>query len=227
MDVAELLRDFAGWLQSLPPVGIYATLFLVAYVENLVPPFPGDVNVVIGGYLVSLGLIGFAPVVLVVSVGSALGFMTMYAVGKALGDAVEDPQRLRWIPKAPMRTAKKWLQRWGYGVVAVNRFLSGTRPVITLLAGASALKPLLTAFLAFLSSLAWYTLLVFAGYSVGANWEAILPILAVYGRIVIIILMVIAGVLLARWWFHTRKPDGEPQRNGEDQRSRRSSRSPG
>ncbi|MCH7639877.1 MAG: DedA family protein [Bacteroidetes bacterium] len=206
----EFLQSFADWFQTLPPVGIYATLFFVAYVENLVPPFPGDVNVVIGGYLVGLGLIGFVPVVLVVSVGSALGFMTMYAIGKVLGDAVEDPNRLRWIPKAPMQTAKKWLQRWGYGVVAVNRFLSGTRAVITLLAGASDLKPLLTAILAFVSSLAWYTLLIYGGYSVGANWESILPILAVYGRVIMGILMAIACVLVVRWWFRTRKPKGAP-----------------
>ncbi|MCH8032032.1 MAG: DedA family protein, partial [Bacteroidetes bacterium] len=201
----EFLQSFADWFQTLPPVGIYATLFFVAYVENLVPPFPGDVNVVIGGYLVGLGLIGFVPAVLVVSVGSALGFMTMYAIGKALGDAVEDPARLRWIPKAPMQTAKRWLQRWGYGVVAVNRFLSGTRAVINLLAGASNLKPMLTAFLAFVSSLAWYTLLLYAGYSVGANWESILPILAVYGRVIVGVLMAIACVLVVRWWLRTRK----------------------
>ena len=206
----EFLQSFADWFQTLPPVGIYATLFFVAYVENLVPPFPGDVNVVIGGYLVGLGLIGFVPAVLVVSVGSALGFMTMYAIGKVLGDAVEDPARLRWIPKAPMQTAKRWLQRWGYGVVAVNRFLSGTRAVINLLAGASNLKPMLTAFLAFVSSLAWYTLLLYAGYSVGANWESILPILAVYGRVIVGVLMAIACVLVVRWWLRTRKQKEAP-----------------
>ena len=206
----EFLQNFSDWFQTLPPAGIYATLFFVAYVENLVPPFPGDVNVVIGGYLVGLGLIGFVPAVLVVSVGSALGFMTMYAIGKVLGDAVEDPNRLRWIPKAPMQTVKKWLQRWGYGVVAVNRFLSGTRAVITLLSGASDLKPIRTAALAFLSSVAWYTLLIYAGYSVGANWEDVLPILAVYGRVIMGILMAIAGVFVVRWWFRTRKPKEGP-----------------
>ncbi len=219
MDVAELMRDFAGWLQTLPPFGIYATLFFVAYVENLVPPFPGDVNVVVGGYLVGLGIIGFVPVVLVVSVGSALGFMTMYALGTVLGDAVEDPNRMRWIPKAPMQTGKKWLQRWGYGVVAVNRFLSGTRAVITLLAGASDLKPFRTAILALVSALAWYTLLVYAGYSVGANWEAILPLLALYGRVIMGILMGVAGILVARWWIRTRRAKAVPPRNGEDPNS--------
>lgn len=217
MDATEFLRGFADWLQTLPPVGIYSVLFGVAYVENLLPPFPGDVNVVIGGYLVGLGIIAFGPTLLFVSIGSALGFMTMYGIGKVLGDAVEDPNRLRWVPKAPMKTAKSWLQRWGYGVVLVNRFLSGTRAVITLLAGASDLKPFRTAILAFVSAVGWYTLLVYAGYSVGANWEEVLPLLAVYGRVIMVILFAISVILVGRWWFRTKPKSDPPQINDEDQ----------
>lgn len=216
MDIVEFLRDFAGWLQTLPPLGIYVTIFLIAYVENLIPPLPADVNVVIAGSLVGFGFIGFIPTVLATSVGSAFGFMTMYAVGKALGDAIENPARLKWIPKAPVAKVKNWLQRWGYWVVLVNRFLSGSRAVITLLAGASDLKPLKTAVLSLISALAWYTLLVYAGYAVGANWETILPLLAVYGRVIMGVLMAIVGVFVARWWFRTRKPTQTALRNGED-----------
>ncbi len=216
MDIVEFLQDFANWLQTLPPLGVYATVFLIAYVENLIPPFPADVNVVIAGSLVGLGFIAFVPTVLAASIGSALGFMTMYAVGKVLGDAVEDPGRLKWIPKAPILKVKNWLQRWGYWVVAVNRFLSGSRAVITLLAGASDLKPVKTAMLSLISALAWYTLLVYAGYAVGANWESILPLLVVYGRIIMGILMTIVGVFVVRWWFRTRKPKQRALRNSED-----------
>lgn len=209
----ESLQEFATWLQSLPPVGIYATLFFVAYVENLLPPFPGDVNVVIGGYTVGLGAVGFFPALFVVSLGSALGFMTMYAIGKKLGDAVEDPQRLRWIPKGPVGSVKKWLQRWGYGVVAINRFLSGSRAVITLLAGASDLRAGRTAILAFVSALAWYALLLYGGYSVGDNWESLLPLMKTYGRVIMIVLGIVAVGAGARFWYRKKNAS---QKNDED-----------
>lgn len=213
MNIPEFLQDFSNWMQALPPLGIYTTLFLVAYVENLIPPFPGDVNVLIGGYIVGLGLVGFAPALIVVSIGSALGFMTMYAVGKVLGDAVEDPQRLKWIPKGPVGSVKKWLQRWGYGVVAINRFLSGSRAVITLLAGASDLKPVRTALLALLSAAAWYALLLYGGYSVGANWESLIPYMRTYGRVIMAVLAVAAVVWGIRWH---RKRKRLRLRNSED-----------
>src|SRR5690606_33515552 len=83
--VFESVHQFADWLQALPPAWIYATLFAIAYGENVVPPLPGDVAVVIGGSLVGLGLIGFAPLVGVATLGGALGFLTMYAleIGRA------------------------------------------------------------------------------------------------------------------------------------------------
>jgi membrane protein DedA with SNARE-associated domain len=196
--MVEPLQQFADWLQALPPGWVYAVLLAIAYGENLVPPIPGDVAVVIGGSLVGLGLIAFAPAVGVATLGGALGFMTMYAVGKKLGDAVEDPRRVRWIPKGPVRTAKGWLQRWGYGVVAANRFLSGARSVIALLVGASDLRAGPTAFCATLSAAVWTGLLTYAGYAVGANWAAVLPWLRTYGQAITAVVLLVAAVLIGR-----------------------------
>jgi len=222
--VLESVQQFADWLQALPPGWIYAVLLTIAYGENIVPPVPGDVAVVVGGYLVGLELIGFAPAVGVATLGGALGFMTMYAVGRRLGDAVEDPNRVRWIPKGPVRTAKGWLRRWGYGVVAANRFLSGARSVIALLVGASRLRVGLTALLATLSAAVWTGLLTYAGYAVGSNWGVILGWLRTYGHVITGAVLVVAALLVARWgWRRRHRREGPMEsilgtapRNDED-----------
>jgi len=41
------------------PLWIYLTIFFFAYIENLFPPSPSDMVVVIGGSLVGTGTIGF------------------------------------------------------------------------------------------------------------------------------------------------------------------------
>jgi len=219
----ESVEQFAAWLQSLPPLGVYLALLAIAYGENLLPPVPGDVAVVVGGSLVGLGLIDFIPAVGVATLGGALGFMTMYTLGYALGNAVEDPHRLRWIPRGPVRTAKGWLQRWGYGVVAANRFLSGARSVIALLAGASDLRALPTAACATLSAAVWTTLLTYAGYVVGTEWERVLGWLRTYGRVISGVLVVLAVGFAVRWWVRRKRAKGtgkaaspNPQRNQED-----------
>lgn len=215
----DSVQQFADWLQSLPPGWIYAVLLAIAYGENVVPPIPGDVAVVVGGYLVGLGAIAFAPAVGVATLGGALGFMTMYAAGVWLGDAVEDPRRIRWIPKGAVRAAKGWLRRWGYGVVAANRFLSGARSVIALLVGASELRAWPTALFATLSAAVWTGLLTYAGYAVGANWDVILGWLRTYGQAVTAVVVLVAVVLVGRWWWRrrfARTRPGEGRRNRED-----------
>lgn len=223
--MTEALQHYAEWLQALPPGWLYAVLFGTAFLENVLPPFPGDVSAVVAGYLVGVGLIGLAPTVGCIAVGSTCGFMTMYAVGWRLGDAVEDPARLRWIPKGPVATARRWLRRWGYALIAVNRFLSGTRAVVTLLAGAARLRPGLTAACAAFSALVWTGLLVYAGYAVGAHWTRIVPWLQAYGRAVTGAVLLVALALAARWvwrrrYGRVRAPgeagEGRGPRNRED-----------
>ncbi len=97
----ETVTDFVTWLQALPPVGIYAVLLAVSYGENVVPPIWGDTVIVLCGSLVGLGVLSFWPAVALASVGGAAGFMTVFWIGRRLGQAIHDPARLRWIPRGP------------------------------------------------------------------------------------------------------------------------------
>ncbi|MEM6288423.1 MAG: DedA family protein [Bacteroidota bacterium] len=190
---------FVEWLQALPPAGIYAVLLGVAYGENLVPPIWGDTVVVLCGSLVGAGVLAFGPTVALASLGGALGFLTVFAVGRRLGDAIHDPARWRWIPRAPMAAAERWLSRWGYGVIAANRFLAGGRSVIGLLAGASGLRWAPTVLWSTVSSIAWSLLLVWAGALVGREWERVIEWLGAYGKAVTAVLAVVGVAVLVRW----------------------------
>lgn len=196
--MADAAADFVVWLQGLPPAGIYAVLLAVAYGENLVPPIWGDTVIVVCGSLVGLGVLAIGPTVMLAALGGAAGFLTVFAVGRRLGEAVHDPRRLRWIPRQPIARAERWLSRWGYGVVAVNRFLAGGRAVIGLLAGASDLRWAPTAVAASVSALVWSALLVWAGAVLGSEWERVLGWLATYGKVVTVLLAVVLAVVVVR-----------------------------
>ena len=197
----EGAQDFVAWLEGLPPLGIYAVLLAVSYTENVVPPIWGDTVIVLCGSLVGLGVLDPIPTVALAALGGSMGFLTVFAVGRRLGEAIHDPSRLRWIPRDPIVAAERWLDRWGYGVVAANRFLAGGRAVIGLLAGGSHMRWVPTALWASVSALAWSALLVWGGAVLGSRWEMVLGWLATYGRIVTVVL---AAALLAfgvrRWW---------------------------
>lgn len=196
----EAAADFVEWLRGLPPAGIYAVLFVVAWGENVVPPIPGDLVVVVAGSFVALGLVGLVPTFAVATLGSVLGFLTVYWAGRRLGAAVHDPARLRWIPRGAISTVTAWLETWGMGVVAANRFLSGGRAVIGLLAGASRLPAGPVALWATVSALAWNAVLVGGGVALGTQWERVVAVLRQYGRVVTLLLLTAALVWGVRWW---------------------------
>lgn len=197
--MGDLLTDIVNWMATLPPGWAYAVILLVAYGENVVPPIPGDMAVVFGGYLVGLGRLDFVPVVLLSTLGGALGFMTMYAIGYRIGNAVYDPERLRWLPKTQIGRADAWLRRWGYGVVLANRFLSGLRSVISLTVGMAHMDVVKTTTFATISALVWTVLITYAGYAVGDNWPVISTYLRQYGQIVAgLLVLAVAAVLLRR-----------------------------
>jgi membrane protein DedA with SNARE-associated domain len=200
----EAVEAFAAWMQGLPPLGVYAVAFAVSWGEYVFPPLPADVALVLIGSLVALGVVGLVPVFAVALVGSVLGFMTMYALGRRLGPAIHDPTRLRWIPRGPVRAVDAWMARWGVGVVAANRFLSGGRAVIGLVVGASGLRPGPAAFWAAVSAFLWNSLVLGGGYALGSEWERVVDFLRLYGKVVTGVIAAVALVLAVRWWTRRR-----------------------
>ena len=204
----EWFANFFTWMQGLSPLWAYAILFLIAYGENVAPPIPGDMVVVFGGYLAGLGQLHLGIVVALSTVGGAVGFMTMFAIGRRLGQSVLDPGRLRWLPREGVKKAQRWIQRYGYGVVAANRFLSGARSVISLTAGVAGMESGRTLWWCTVSSFVWTAIISYAGYAVGDNWTVVVTYIRAYGRIILTLLLLVAAALLARWYWR-RSATGE------------------
>ncbi|MEM1270569.1 MAG: DedA family protein [Bacteroidota bacterium] len=205
--MSELFVGFFDWLIALPPALIYAMLLVIAYGENVLPPIPGDMVVVFGGYLAGQGVLNLPAVVVLSTVGGALGFMTMFALGARAGETVRDPSQLRWFPKQGLLKASTSLQAWGIAVVYVNRFLSGLRSVISLAAGMAKMKSGPVWIASTVSSLVWCALIAYAGYAVGDNWEVIGEWLRAYGKVMIGLMgIAFVGVLVIRWRKRNRRP---------------------
>ena len=183
--MGDLLQDLVMWLDGLSPAWAYTGILLVAYAENVLPPVPGDMAVVFGGYLVGIGELHFVLVAGMATLGSVMGFMTMYLVGYLVGDAVLRSRWFRWISPERMDRGRRHMDRWGYGLVAANRFLAGLRGVVGILAGMARLDGLRTAAIATLSALVWILLIVWAGYAVGDNWQEVGYWFRDYGRAVL------------------------------------------
>lgn len=186
----QLVNRFSGFYG-------YLLLGVCAFIENVVPPVPGDTVTVLGGYLAATGRLSFAGVVGATTLGSFAGFMCMFFLGRALGRNYFLDRDHRLFPRDRMATVTAWFERFGYGVVLGNRFLSGARSVISICAGLSGLHTAGVALLCLVSCLVWNGLLISAGYAVGENWAAVLGLLKKYNLLVLCLL----GAAPALWIF--------------------------
>lgn len=203
--MVDLLTDLITWMEGLPPGLMYLTIFVIAYGENVLPPIPGDMIVVFGGYLAGKSTLALSGVIVLSAIGGAAGFMTMFYLGRRIGSAIMQPHKYRWLPKDQIQTGRRWLARWGYGLIAVNRFLSGTRSVISLVAGMARMPSRPVFIAATFSAVVWCGLIAWLGYIVGDNWEIVGHYLAVYGRIVLWVVLAAIVLYVGRRIFVRKK----------------------
>lgn len=197
----ELIRR----LSTLNPAWVYFTVSSIAFIENIFPPFPSDVLVVFAGSLVGLGTIDFTLALILTSIGSTLGFVAMYKVGDWFGIKILETGKLRFIPTDKVHKVERWFRKYGYFLIVANRFLTGTRAIVSFFAGMSELPLMTTTILSFISALVWNFLLLYAGLKLGENWQLIGSYLAGYSRVVTAILVLIVLVLLGRFFYNRSK----------------------
>jgi membrane protein DedA with SNARE-associated domain len=215
------LEQFIDSLISLNPLWIYLVAITIAYIENIFPPFPSDVVLVAAGYLCVTGQVDFWIVLIVSTIGSTAGFITMYKVGSLFGLKVLETGKFRFIQLNRIHKVEAWFNKYGYAVVVANRFLAGTRAVISFFTGMSNLPLWKTSLLAFISSLVWNAILLFAGIKLGSNWRAIYSYLETYGHIVTVISILIVLFLIGRRYSRRHNRDKKLENSSESDLSKK------
>lgn len=186
-------------LANTDPLYLYLAIFFFALVENLFPPSPSDMVIVFGGSLVGIGKLNPILTILFATLGGTIGFVIVYFIGLFFGRGVLDSGKLRFLPRDRIRKVEVWFSKYGYGVVVANRFLSGTRAVVSLFAGISRLPFGITLVLCAVSALLWDSVLVFGGAVLGQNWRLLEHFLDIYGLLVISFLAAVAAFFLLRY----------------------------
>jgi len=199
------LEDIVQYLTHVDPASVYVAIFAVAFIENIFPPFPSDVLAVFAGSLVALGQGNAVLACILGTGGSTLGFLAMYYIGWQFGDRILEKGRIPFIPVELVEKVERWFRKYGYWVIAANRFMAGTRAVVSFFAGMSGMNVVKTAILSAISSALWYSILIYAGFVLGDNWREIGDYLQTYSLVVTAVITVLILLILVRQIVKTRK----------------------
>ena len=200
-----MLQEIFNHLSQLNVTYIYLTLFFFAFIENVFPPSPSDVVVIIGASLIAKTSMGFVPVLLITSVGSAMGFILMYYVGFLFSEKIIRSKKLKFISPEALIKADEWFSRYGYFLILANRFLPGTRSVISFFAGVHELKVTKTFVFALISAFLWNTVIILLGMELGENINKIQYYLNAYSNIILVLTAAAILFALIRYFIKKRK----------------------
>ncbi|MDZ4744520.1 MAG: DedA family protein [bacterium] len=195
-----MIESLIEFLNGLPVWGVLLFALIVCYIENLVPPSPSDVLLLFCGTMVGIGTVGFVPLLIASTLGSVGGFATTYWIGRKYGRRLVDSGRIPFIKPESIAKVERWFEKYQGLIIVVNRFLAGTRGVVSFVAGLSRLPFLRTTLYCTLSATAWNALMIWLGMLFGKNWRVVESYIGTYGWVITgIIAVLIAWWLIRRW----------------------------
>lgn len=200
-----MLESTIEFLLTVPWYWVIIIAFLTNLAENLLPPVPGDSILLFTGTLIGIGVVGFPEMLIASTLGSALGFAVMYYLGYKFEKKVVESGKFKFISINAIETVEGWFRKYGYWVIVVNRFLSGTRAVISFFAGMSKLNFKPTIIYATVSSLIWNAIILYFGAKFGDNWKLIDHYMSLYGKIIFPIVLVVVIIFIVKLFWKRKK----------------------
>lgn len=165
-----------GWIERF---GYFGIALLMA-VENVFPPVPSELIMPFAGYVAAKGDLNIAGVVAAGALGSVLGTLPWYWLGRRIGR-----ERLarwvkahgRWFTVTPdeLERAERWFERSGGWALLLGRLVPAVRSVISMPAGVESMP--LAKMLAWSAAgtLLWSGALATLGFLLESRYERISP----------------------------------------------------
>ncbi len=201
-----MVEQFDRWVQQLGSAG-YVLLGLAALLEYVVPPFPGDTVMLLGGAYAARGERSVVGVFLAVTLGSVVGLALMYGVGRLVGARVDrfpEGRLFFGLTHSKIRQIQEQMRTRGSWLLLANRFFPSFRAVLFVAAGAAKMSFARVVLLGTLSAMAWNVLMVGIGFTVGGNVERLTGLLNQYNRIAFVVMGVAVFGLVIRYFLKRR-----------------------
>lgn len=175
--------------------GYLGIMFLIA-VENIFPPIPSEVILCFGGFMTTYTKLTIIGVIIFSTIGSVLGAIILYFIGKILNKerlikiVSGKIGKILHLKKKDIEKADEWFDSKGAKTVFFCRFIPIVRSLISIPAGMSEMPFTKFLLLTTLGTTIWNTVLTILGSIMGKNWTVIANIIDKYASIVLMLLII-------------------------------------
>jgi membrane protein DedA with SNARE-associated domain len=198
------------WLHELlphiPHYG-YVLVFIVALLNNLGVPLPGETILLGAGFVLGKNADSLWPPVVAGAAACFLGGICAFWLGRRLGQG--NLEKIRWLHLTPERLQwpEQFFKRHGAKTVFIARFIFLFPPVVAnLLAGMSKMSWRTFLFYNLIGSAAYSITYILLGYFFGKQWKRLeawlgpTTLYLIFAAIILILLGVLFRNALSSFW---------------------------
>jgi membrane protein DedA with SNARE-associated domain len=201
--MSEMLGQLVTWAtEVIYSIGYVGVALLIA-LEQVFPPIPSEVILPLSGSLSAAGRFSLPIVVVAATVGSCMGALMLYSIGRFGGEKRLGPWLDRYgkwllLSRKDLESSRTWFARHGTWAVLIARLIPGMRSIVSIPAGLAAMPVGRFVALTAIGSGIWNSALIVAGFLLGRNWDQVKGWIAPFGPIVYVILIAVVALFAGR-----------------------------
>lgn len=194
----------ATWIATFIEDTGYLGIVLLALAENVFPPIPSEVVMPFAGFAATRGELTLPLVIVAGTLGSVLGALPWYALGRWMGTERLDRaarRHGRWLTLTPadLARAEAWFERHAGGAVFLGRLVPAVRTLVSVPAGIARMPMGRFLLYSAAGSLGWTGLLASLGYALGSQYGRVEGWVAPASNAILVALLVGYVARVIRW----------------------------
>lgn len=191
------------WISEWVAAGGHVGVFVLMFLENIIPPLPSEVIMPLAGFVAARGELSLPGVIAAGIAGAMLGNVVWYEGARLVGMARIVPlvERYgRWVGLSvdDLYRAESTLKRRGRSFIGFGRLMPGIRTMISVPAGVVHIPRSVFYLWTFVGSAAWVSGLALAGYWLEEHYQRVGAWLEPVGLAIIVIATAYGGLHFAR-----------------------------
>ncbi len=172
----------------------YAGVFVSMVLESMVIPLPSEAVMPFAGFLVADARFSFAFVIVVSTLGSIVGSLVSYVVGRYGGKPFIDRfGRFLLLNREDLAATERFFGRFGDATIFICRFIPVVRHLISLPAGTGRMNIVKFSLYTVAGAGLWNAFLTVCGFYLRVHWKAVMR----YSHIadIAVVLLLLAGIV--------------------------------
>jgi membrane protein DedA with SNARE-associated domain len=184
---------------------VYLIICIGCFIENLLPPFPGDAFILAAGALSAAGRLEPITAGIAALIGGMLSVFILYFIGKKYGREYFIRKNFRFFNAQDIHNTEQKFEKWGALILIVSRFLFGIRSAVSVTAGIVDYPRFQMLLFSAISYAIFITLWMLLASGVVAGISDLPTMITNYGKIIGLIIVVAVIIYFFRNWFESKQ----------------------